>query len=485
MFILALAVGTELRVYADFPPDMQERQVLCKPLERVPEEIEYYSDASLTQLKGSVTKSNLLLQASKVKEGAVYGIFDKEGQTQTGWFALTDFIHNPDYEDQYATVRSRMTVYTDSSLKKKKDVIKKYSGVIIIGKKGRSRQVIYQKKDAYGIGWMSGKTLRNTLLFDGREKQTLADGVYLFRSGYQDDANGGEDIIRQTGLVEDAACTWELIHQSGNNYYIKYPETEEYLAVSTHDRNLSYSLCRTGKADEKSGLFHLERSNGSYTIQSVKSGQFLAQNEKKELVLNRYRCGRSVSWRISAGTRMLNAKAPMVFTQYDPQWCGSPYGSEGCMGTAGCGILATVNAVYALSGQYMDVMELADYAVETGYRIVGSGTDEGIFQAACKKYGQKYNFAWDGKGKSMKQLKKKLAAGDTAVVHVQGHYVCIAAYDKEKNKYLLLDSNYLPKREDTAFGDWISPSRLVDGALESQGYYYFKLRDPLSLSPGT
>ena len=25
------------------------------------------------------------------------------------------------------------------------------------------------------------------------------------------------------------------------------------------------------------------------------------------------------------------------------------------MGTAGCGILATVNAVYALTGQYMDV----------------------------------------------------------------------------------------------------------------------------------
>ena len=60
------------------------------------------------------------------------------------------------------------------------------------------------------------------------------------------------------------------------------------------------------------------------------------------------------------------------------------------MGTAGCGILATVNAVYALNGQYMDVMELANYAVKKNYRIVGSGTDDGIFKAAAKKYGKKY-----------------------------------------------------------------------------------------------
>lgn len=72
--------------------------------------------------------------------------------------------------------------------------------------------------------------------------------------------------------------------------------------------------------------------------------------------------------------------------------------------------LATVNAVYALNGQYMDVMELANYAVEKNYRIVGSGTDDGIFKAAAKKYGQKYGFAWDGASGSIDVLKKKLKA---------------------------------------------------------------------------
>ena len=176
----------------------------------------------------------------------------------------------------------------------------------------------------------------------------------------------------------------------------------------------------------------------------------------------------------------MDREQPMIFTQYDPQWCGTPYGGGGSMGTAGCGVLATVNAVYALSGQYMDVMDLADYAVEKNYRIVGSGTDDGIFKGACQAFGKKYNFAWDGKSGSIDELKKKLAAGDVAIVHVEGHYVVIADYSKKKDKFLLLDSNYLPKRATSAFGDWITIDRLLSGSLEVQSFYFYKLRDTVS-----
>ena len=44
-------------------------------------------------------------------------------------------------------------------------------------------------------------------------------------------------------------------------------------------------------------------------------------------------------------------------------------------------------------------------------------------------------------------------------------------------KYLLLDSNYLPKRATSAFGDWIKVDRLLSGALESQYFYFFKLSE--------
>ena len=94
--------------------------------------------------------------------------------------------------------------------------------------------------------------------------------------------------------------------------------------------------------------------------------------------------------------------------------------------------------------------------------------------AAENKYGQYYGFAWDGASGSIDVLKKKLKAGDTAIVHVQGHYVSISDYNKKTKKYLLLDSNYLPKRATSAFGDWIGVNRLLSGALESQYFYFFK-----------
>ena len=57
---------------------------------------------------------------------------------------------------------------------------------------------------------------------------------------------------------------------------------------------------------------------------------------------------------------------------------------------------------------------------------------------------------------------------------IPGHYVSISDYNKKTKKYLLLDSNYLPKRATSAFGDWIGVNRLLSGALESQYFYFFK-----------
>ena len=481
----ALFVIVAVRSHAAFPADMDEKPVYCKSLFDDPDLVSYYYDPEFTQLKGTGDGEAIELRATKVTDKAIYGSFTINGKEENGWFRLKLFVADPDYDDKYVTVRSPMTVYTSSSLSREQDHIKKYSGVIIIGKAGDSRQVIYQKKSkkSYGIGWMSEDALDNTLDYDGREKQTLSDGTYLFRCGFVDNRDGGAVIRKQPQLTEYNSFQWKLYHKSNDDYYVRDTQTGHFLSVFTRDNGLSYGLCQTKKPDLQNGSFHLERVNGSYTLQSTKSGQYLGQDDDKKLILSRYRLGNNVCWRVSAIKRMLNAKAPMVFTQYDPQWCAAAYGSEGCMGTAGCGILAPVNAVYALSGQYMDVMELADYAVDKNYRIVGSGTDEGIFKAAARKYGCKYNFSWDGSGVTIKELKKKLQKGDTAVAHVEGHYVAIVAYNKKTNKFLLLDSNCLPKRDDTAFGDWITQNRLVDGALAAQRFFYYKLRDPLSLPP--
>ena len=328
----------------------------------------------------------------------------------------------------------------------------------------------------------------DTKLYDGREKQTVADGIYEFGCGYQDDKNGGaKDQTAMEGLQK---YTFKIMHITQNKYYIQNTEDGKYLSVvfqSVSRENAakgkmgSYKLCWTEKPEEVRGQFELQRLNGAYTIQNVSSKRFLAEEKDSadsvSLTLFTGRSDTGSHWRIHATQKMSNTKKPFVITQYDPEWCATPYGGGGCMGTAGCGILATVNAVYALNGQYMDVMELANYAVKKNYRIVGSGTDDGIFKAAAKKYGKKYGFAWDGGSGSIDILKKKLKAGDTAIVHVQGHYVCISDYNKKTKKYLLLDSNYLPKRATSAFGDWIKVDRLLSGALESQYFYFFKLSE--------
>lgn len=483
--VMAVLMMMALKAKAAFPADMDKKPVICRPLYEATSGIQYYSDPGLTIKKGVADGRNFVLSATKVQGDAIYGSFDLNGKKETGWFNQNIFVEDGNYEDEYYTVRSSMDVYRDRDLDETQDTIRKYSGVIVIGKGKGCRQVIYQRrnKEGYGIGWMDADTLKNTLVYDGREKQTLADGEYIFRCGYRDDANGGVPLVVQTKLKEYSPSRFTISHVSNDKYYIQDSQTQKYLTVNTKDNGLSYGINLTKEADPQNSLFKLTRVNGSYRLQSLKSWQFLGKNQEDRLVLERYPFKYSLYWRVSAPSKMLNNKAPMVFTQYDPAWCGTAYGSEGCMGTAGCGILATVNAVYALSGQYMDVMELADYAVDKEYRIVGSGTDEGIFKAACKQYGNKYNFTWDGQSGKLKTLKKKLAQGDTAVVHVTGHYVAVVDYNEKTGKFLMLDSNYLPKREDTAFGDWISKNRLVEGYLEAQQYYFFKLKDSPSTLP--
>ena len=341
--------------------------------------------------------------------------------------------------------------------------------MIAVGNEGENRQVIYEKKDHYGIGWMTEASFTDTLLYDGREKQILRDGVYQLQNGYLDSKKGG--LIDQSLLDQYPCFEWKLVQDYGDVYEIFDPATEKYLTVE------GKKFAWNNQGGERAGQFRIERGVGAISIQSLLTRNYLTSDTAGNLSLTLDGTDFKCHWRIRAPQKIQTNDDPFVITQYDPDWCATKYGGGGCMGTAGCGILAPVNAVYALTGQYMDVMELADYAVEKNYRIVDNGTDDGIFKAACKRFGKKYGFAWDGHSGSIEKLKKKLLAGDVAVVHVQGHYVTITAYDKKRNRYLMLDSNYLPKREDTPFGDWIKPQRLLEGALEAQTFYFFKLRE--------
>ncbi len=461
---LALLGGIHLDSKAAFPHDMGEKPVIART---EASGVNVYSDSDLTTVAGSLADYGSEVKITGAEGESLYG----EYEGGEGWFAMDSFVDDPDFRHIYATVRAEMTAYTDSSLLEARGTFEKYTGVIAVSRDEDAVQVIYDQKDHYEIGWISEGDFANTLHYDGREKAVLRDGIYHVCCGYADNATGGvkDQFIMQLYEPYDL----ELIHVKGKKYYIKNTADGKYLSVSNR-----HPVWKSAK-DTVNGRFRLERLKGAFLIQDIRSGSYLAEDVDRNLVLTDSKGRLASHWRIKAAKKIQKNKDPFVITQYDPKWCGTPYGTEtmeeGCMGTAGCGILAPVNAVYALTGQYMNVMELADYAVEKEYRIIGSGTDDGIFEAAAKRYGRQYGFAWDGKSGNLEKLKKNLKKGDVAVIHVDGHYVSVTAYSEKKDKYLLLDSNCLPKREDTPYGDWISPERLMEGSLEMQMCYFYKL----------
>lgn len=454
---------------AAFPHDMKDRPLWAHSINY--DKILVYEDENLENVKESVDGPGFLLVATMASEKGLFGSYEDGDIIRHGWFDQRDFIEDPDFEEEYATVRAPMVIYTDESFDERRDTIKKYSGVIAVSAYGDNRQVIYEKKGHYETGWMTGSAYSDTLIYDGRKKQILRNGVYEIRNGYLDNKKGGEKD--QPYLEEYPSIEVRLTHYEDDYYYIQKEETGEYLNISGEGNIPVW----TSQESPQDGLFAFHRNSGSFVIQSRKTRTYLTQYTGGELHMTLDSTTFLAHWRVQANKKVQDKKDPFVITQYDPEWCATPYGDGGCMGTAGCGVLAPVNAVYALTGEYMDVMELADLAVDKGYRIVDNGTDEGIFKESAKVLGKKYGFAWDGASGDINVLKKKLNKGDVAVIHVQGHYVAVTAYDRSKKKFLMLDSNYLPKREDTPFGDWISTRRLLEGALEMQTAHFFRLRD--------
>ncbi|MDO4978408.1 MAG: hypothetical protein Q4E53_14255 [Eubacteriales bacterium] len=515
--------------FAAFPPNLSEKSMTAYSLSE--QDAEVFEDEEMTKPMKKIDADGLVLTAVDVSydQKALYGkyINENEGDEGEGWLPSSLFLYDAEAKHKYYTARDSMTIYTSSSLSKRRATIKKYSGIIVLGNHNGALQVVYETKKGYGIGWIDEENFDTRLRYDGREKQILADGSYHFtpvtsaagegktftlsyvgKKNYNlfDEEKGQYVIIKQ--LTSEEEKIEEEVNKpswmrTGWVHYLKMLFSSAYRdqvnAWRNEQNRLENQKAEDAKAAESPVIFQDEGSSCfyelSYTGKEAEASLFLLKRQEENFLLSLeqtnlyYGCDalgndflekmeepqESALWHVRAMAPMVDLNNPMVITQYDPAWCGKPYGSEGCVGTAGCGLLATMNAVYALTGQYMDLFELRDYAVEKGYRIEGSGTDEGIFRGAAKTFGSKYGFAWDGEGGDLADLKRKLKAGDTAVSHVIGHYVAIVAYDEKKDRYLLLDSNCLEKRETTPFGDWVSPARLTDGELYGQNYYFFKM----------
>ena len=390
----------------------------------------------------------VLCMISGIKiQAAQPGYFDNP---QTVYDEFAGKIYDHSFKKRYAFLKKKMNVFETSSGSKKIGVAPRYSGVIVVSKTSDYVQVIYEKKKAYGIGWIDRSLYhKESIPYNGNEKQLLGNGTYWIQN-----KASGEGIRVQIIFLGDQKYqvsilnqskedhTWKLIREY-DHFYIKNMKNEKYLSM-----------------DE----------NGTLTDGKIKDMNNCFTKPQKEASQKSYQ------WQVMRLNNK-NVYPYRDFMQFDPAWARKDYGNvsdySGKMAAAGCGVVAITNAVYALNGQFVDPMLFADYAVEKHYRIIGAGTHDGIFKAAAKKFGDTYGFTYIKTTYSTSEVREYLKKGCVAISHVPGHYVTVADFNPKTKKYLVLDSHPIKSRPTSSFGNWFKRERLERGGLTSSAYYIY------------
>lgn len=385
----------------------------------------------------------------------------------------------------YATVRHELEVYndhgTDFAL-----YLNSYKGIKVLEEGKSWYEIEYTtKKTGKQIGYITRSDFyENCLIYDGRDKQRVADGDYQMTVVDSSDTFETIDNDLFTVNLKKSFAFPDVFHCTftylGDGLYsIQNMDTKEFLQPDPMFMKESTGFW--GK-ESSAGKFFVKRNGDYFYIQDNITRRSLGKNDHGLIC---YSFDNTACWRLTRYKKATQEESLRVFAQYDAEWADRYYGpgknddpTTNLFCTSACGIFATMNAIYASTGMYADPYAMADYAVEKSYRILDNGTDSGIFEAIAREFGHKYGFKYDGSGGSIDELIKKLKNGDVAIAHVPGHYVSIATYNKDKKKFLLLDSHYLPKRQTNAYGDWISISDLESGALYGSMYYYYKPERP-------
>ena len=380
----------------------------------------------------------------------------------------------------YAMVRNDIPVYYSNDGEDVKTYLPAFSGIEVIDSTSSWYQVEYETKSDVSTGWVTKDEFTyDCLVYNGTEKQILANGTYTFRYCNNSENATILNTIDDSSYFSNHSFSCKIKFLGNKSFQVYRTDTGKYLLADqlfeSDDNQIIWG------AEEKAGTFHFIRKGNYYGIQDTVTNRYLATNEAGLLIFNNEK---NILWRLTRNNKAISKSSLRVFVQFDPEWASTHYGrgknedpSTNNYCTSACGIFSTMNAIYSLTGHYVNPDILADYAVEKYFRIEGHGTDSGFFKAAAKKFGYKYGFQYDGSGESIKQLKDKLKKGDTAIAYVPGHYVAIVDYDKTKNKFLLLDPHYLPKRKTSSFGDWVSQKDLEEGALFAQMFFYYKALD--------
>lgn len=161
----------------------------------------------------------------------------------------------------------------------------------------------------------------------------------------------------------------------------------------------------------------------------------------------------------------LFASGVISYRQTDSKWASHSYGkgpggAKATIKSSGCALLSLTNAVYHLTGKFINPTILADFSVKKGYRVNGVGTSHNFFKGASNEYGITYGFKYKKATSSISDLTEHLKNGGVATCVQPGHFMAITDYNTDTKKYLLLDSYPSSKRGTSSGYAWKTSSQL-------------------------
>lgn len=158
---------------------------------------------------------------------------------------------------------------------------------------------------------------------------------------------------------------------------------------------------------------------------------------------------------------------PECYQQAKDLWSNYTIGG-GSIGDNGCGIISLTNAVNYVTGNYIDPIELANYAysIDAYNGSMGGGTARWILYNQLDAYEKKYGFEVIEAGRDSNVLFPKfinhLKNGGVTVAHVYGHFIAIVGYNEIDKTYLVYDCAANPtKRQSYPYGTWMTETQLT------------------------
>ncbi len=124
-----------------------------------------------------------------------------------------------------------------------------------------------------------------------------------------------------------------------------------------------------------------------------------------------------------------------LFLQWDPRWGYVDYGDGSNVGLAGCGPTCLSMALYYLTGdESLTPDEIADYSMENGYYMYGTGTAWALLEDVPPLHGisaGKLTIDEMAMETALDQGSILIASMGSGDFTVNGHFIVIYGYDKE------------------------------------------------------